>query len=194
MLDRAVGPVLDVGCGPGRMLHAAAARAIPAVGIDVVPHAVARARGAGGLALHRSVFARLPLEGRWRSVLLMDGNIGIGGDPSALLHRCGGLAGDGGTVLVEVEADPGLAIIGDCTVVDGAGRESAPFAWARVGRSAIREVAADAGLTVVEQWESVGRHFVRIARPLRTTSARERTRAFAATATTTAQITASAIP
>ena len=42
---------------------------------------------AGGPALVRSVFETLPGEGRWDTVLLMDGNIGIGGDPAALLGR-----------------------------------------------------------------------------------------------------------
>ena len=39
----------------------------------------------GGPALRRSVFDPLPGEGRWGTALLLDGNIGIGGDPRALL-------------------------------------------------------------------------------------------------------------
>ena len=33
------------------------------------------------------MFEPLPGEGRWGTVLLLDGNVGIGGDPVALLER-----------------------------------------------------------------------------------------------------------
>ena len=42
-------------------------------------------RGVTGPA--RDVFDPLPGEGRWETALLADGNIGIGGDPVALLRR-----------------------------------------------------------------------------------------------------------
>ncbi|WP_353815280.1 class I SAM-dependent methyltransferase [Agromyces sp. SYSU T00266] len=194
VLDRATGPLLDVGCGPGRMLHAAGARSIPALGIDVMPHAVERARTAGGLALQRSVFDRLPLEGRWRSVLLLDGNIGIGGEPAALLRRCAELVAEGGQVLVEVDADADLAVVGHCTLVDDGGRESSPFPWARVGWAVVAALASDAGLVVVEHWDAAGRHFVRAVRSARRSLVRETRSAIAATASSTAQMTASAMP
>ncbi|WP_438856142.1 class I SAM-dependent methyltransferase [Agromyces sp. M3QZ16-3] len=194
VLDRATGPLLDVGCGPGRMLHAADARSLPALGIDVVPHAVERARRSGGLALQRSVFDRLPLEGRWQSVLLMDGNIGIGGDPSALLRRCAELVAGGGQVLVEVDADADLAVVGHCTLVDGDGRESEPFPWARLGWAAVADLASDAGLAVSEHWDAAGRHFVRAARSARRSLVRETRRAIVATTSSTAQMTAIATP
>lgn len=194
VLDRASGPLLDVGCGPGRMLHAAGRRALPALGIDIAAHAVEHARRAGGLALRRSVFERLPLEGRWRSLLLLDGNIGIGGDPVTLLRRCTELVGAGGDILVEVDAEPQLSVIDRCTLVDAEGRESAPFPWARIGWCAIRGVAAEAGLAVAEHWDAAGRHFVRVARSVRRTALRETPIAIAATPASTTQITASAAP
>ena len=40
------GPVLDLGCGPGRMVVALAARGVPALGIDASPAAVTTATGA----------------------------------------------------------------------------------------------------------------------------------------------------
>lgn len=160
-LDGATGPTLDVGCGPGRMVRAAAARAIPALGIDIAPHAIARTRVDGSFALLRSVFHRVPLEGRWQTILLMDGNVGIGGDPEELLRRCGGLLAPDGSIVVEVDTDPDLAVRSSCTIVDDDGNESAPFPWARIGWVAIEEVARRAGLTVVAHWEAAGRHFVR---------------------------------
>ncbi|MGR2752535.1 class I SAM-dependent methyltransferase [Agromyces arachidis] len=193
VLDRVAGPVLDIGCGPGRMLHAAGRRSLPALGIDVASHAVEHARRAGALVLRRSVFDRVPLEGRWRSVLLMDGNIGIGGDPEALLRRCAQLAAPDGEMLVEVDADPEVAIVDRCTLVDADGRESSPFPWARVGWSAVSAVAAAADLAVVEHWHAAGRHFVRVVRPARVPP-RETASPIAATAASTAQMTASAMP
>ena len=55
--------------------------------------------------LQRSVFDRLPGERRWGTVLLLDGNIGIGGDPVRLLRRCADLVRPRGQVLAEVGRD-----------------------------------------------------------------------------------------
>lgn len=98
------GSVLDVGCGPGRLVAELAARGRPALGIDVSEAAVARTVRLGGQALHRSVFEPLPGEGRWGTALLVDGNIGIGGDPAALLHRTAQLLAPGGLLIAETVA------------------------------------------------------------------------------------------
>ena len=90
MLARCEAPVLDaaVGCGPGRLVAALNARGIPALGIDISARAVQHARRRGATVLRRAVEHHVPAEGRWGTVLLADGNIGIGGDPAALLDRC----------------------------------------------------------------------------------------------------------
>ncbi|WP_329304198.1 class I SAM-dependent methyltransferase [Streptomyces sp. NBC_00659] len=98
------GAVLDVGCGPGRLVAELAARGRPSLGIDVSEAAVARTVRLGGRALHRSVFEQLPSEGRWGTVLLVDGNIGIGGDPAALLRRTAELLAPGGLLIAETVA------------------------------------------------------------------------------------------
>src|SRR5712671_754600 len=72
------GPVLDVGCGPGRLVEALRLQHVNVLGIDAAPTAIARARARGRRIVQRSVFDRLPREGTWASVLLFDGNIGIG--------------------------------------------------------------------------------------------------------------------
>ncbi|MET8856009.1 methyltransferase domain-containing protein [Streptomyces sp. NPDC004579] len=95
------GSVLDVGCGPGRLVAELAARGRPSLGIDVSEAAVARTVRLGGRALHRSVFEPLPGEGRWGTALLVDGNIGIGGDPAALLRRTAELLAPGGLLISE---------------------------------------------------------------------------------------------
>ncbi|MFI0964192.1 class I SAM-dependent methyltransferase [Streptomyces sp. NPDC021080] len=104
VLARCEGAVLDVGCGPGRLVAELAARGRPALGIDVSEAAVAHTARLGGQALHRSVFEPLPGEGRWGTVLLVDGNIGIGGDPAALLRRTAELLAPGGLLIAETVA------------------------------------------------------------------------------------------
>ncbi len=88
--DAAVGPVLDVGCGPGRLLDALARHGKWALGVDLSPTAVALARGRGRRALAASVFDDLPGVGDWGCALLLDGSVGIGGDIGALLDRVSG--------------------------------------------------------------------------------------------------------
>ena len=67
-------------------------------------------RERGVPALRRDVFDRVPGEGRWHTVLLADGNIGIGGDPVRLLQRVRTLLATGGRVVVELGA-PGTAVV-----------------------------------------------------------------------------------
>src|SRR5438067_1995306 len=50
------GPVLDVGCGPGRHLQALARRGVFALGVDISPMAVGLARGRGARAIVGSIF------------------------------------------------------------------------------------------------------------------------------------------
>lgn len=157
------GPLLDVGCGPGRMVRAAAERGIPVLGIDVSASAVSVATSDHSKVLRRSVFERLPLEGGWRGVLLIDGNIGIGGDISALLRRCRELLALDGSLVVEVDSDPELHESGLFTTVGENGHESALFPWARIGSAALCRLAAAAGFVLRDAWSSEGRHFVVLA-------------------------------
>ena len=85
IVSRCSGPVIDVGCGPGRFVEALAARGLPVLGIDVSGASVGQTRARGASALRRNVFEPVPGEGRWQTLLLADGNVGIGGDPFALL-------------------------------------------------------------------------------------------------------------
>jgi SAM-dependent methyltransferase len=105
VVARCSGPTLDVGCGPGRFVSALIERGTPALGVDIAETAVALTRSRGTPALVRSVFERVPGAGRWPTILLMDGNIGIGGDPHRLLLRLRGLLGIGGVLIVEAHTD-----------------------------------------------------------------------------------------
>ncbi len=137
--------VLDIGCGPGRIAAALAEAGLPSLGIDVSPSALVTASAHGAIVLERSVFDPLPGEGRWSTVLLLDGNIGIGGDPLRLLQRLRELLGEAGTAVVEVDP-PGRALV--CDRVRLCGDDDLPgpwFRWAWVGADAIGSLSVDAG-------------------------------------------------
>ncbi len=147
LLAHCVGPTLDVGCGPGRMTQLLAERGHPVLGIDVVPEAVFQTRGRGVAALLRDVFDPLPGEGRWASALLADGNIGIGGDPGALLRRVVDILEPGGLVIVDL-APPGAGVETRVVRLETRSRQCRPFRWTVVGAEAIGLLAAPVGLTV----------------------------------------------
>ncbi|MDJ0313608.1 class I SAM-dependent methyltransferase [Arthrobacter sp. H35-D1] len=139
------GPVLDAGCGPGRMLVAAERIGLRALGIDVSREAVAQARSRGAKALHQSIFQALPHEGAWGTALLLDGNVGIGGNVPVLLRRMDQVLCPSGSILIEVDVQDGLDV-SYSAVLRGEGTEaSEPFAWARVGSEALERYAAGAG-------------------------------------------------
>jgi SAM-dependent methyltransferase len=141
LVERCQGPTLDVGAGPGRLTVALTERGIPALGIDVTPNAVRQTRSAGALALMRDVFGHIPGAGRWRTVLLADGAIGIGGDPAALLRRIRDLLAPQGRALVELQppGDDGPA-----------------------GADQIDELARTAGMELRELWTESGRWFAEL--------------------------------
>ncbi|WP_343235217.1 class I SAM-dependent methyltransferase [Streptomyces sp. SID10853] len=164
VLGRCEGTVLDIGCGPGRLAAALAGLGHRALGIDVSREAVARTERAGAPALCRSVFDRLPGEGRWGTALLIDGNIGIGGDPRALLSRTAQLIAPGGLLLAEaapVDVDERVRV----RVDDGRGGAGADFPWARVGIHALLDHAHAAGWSAAGQWQEEGRPFIALRRP-----------------------------
>ncbi|RCG28739.1 methyltransferase domain-containing protein [Sphaerisporangium album] len=167
MLARCSGPTLDVGSGPGRLTVALTRRGVPALGIDVTPHAVRLTRESGGAALCRDVFAPVPGTGRWATLLLADGNIGIGADPVALLRRARRLLRPGGEVVAELEP-PGVPSRVDRVRLrvdpgrpDGGNRPDVGcwFGWARVSVTDIARLAHAGGFPMVHHWQEAGRWF-----------------------------------
>ncbi len=160
MCWRAVdGPVLDIGCGPGRHVLALARRGIVTLGIDVSPPALAFARHRGAPVLERSIFARVPGAGRWGTVLLLDGNLGIGGCPGTLIARAAELLRPDGRLVVEL-SPPGSAVGGPVEVrYEAAGVAGPWFLWTEVDGDMLAGLARDRGLIVREQWDDGGRWF-----------------------------------
>jgi SAM-dependent methyltransferase len=164
LLDTLPDPVLDVGCGPGRIVAALGAAGRPALGVDPSPAAVAEAARRRAPILARSVFGPLPGEGRWGTVLLLDGNIGIGGDPVALLERAARLVRPGGHVVAEVEP-PGAATRPMTARLESPRGVSPWFAWATVGADGLHHLAAAAGLRAIGLEVGRDRWFGRAVRP-----------------------------
>jgi len=161
LLRAAVPPVLDIGCGPGRHLAALAAAGHEGLGLDLSPVAVRIARARGAEAILRSVFADVPRAGTWRTALLLDGNIGIGGAPEALLRRTRELLAPGGAALVELDP-PGAPTTRTRIRIEAGGDVSEWFRWARVGVDGIEPLAARAGLAAVDVLCVAGRWLARL--------------------------------
>ena len=150
--DRAVGgggdgPPKDMGWGPGRVVGPQVHPGVPALGVDQSATAVALARRSGAPALRRDVFDPLPGTGRWHNVLLADGNVGLGGDPSRILRRAGELLRQGGRCLAEF--DSAIDGIHSGWVRLESSRAIGPwFRWASVGIDCAARLADDAGFAV----------------------------------------------
>ena len=162
VLDLVLPAALDVGCGPARHVLALLGRGIPAIGIDSAESAVGFARSRGARVLHRSIFDRIPHAGRWGSALLLDGNVGIGGDPTVLLARIRRLLRTGGRALVELEP-PGvpterLAVRAESDL----GEPSRWFSWARVNADDAAGLADASGFICEDVWCGGERWFARL--------------------------------
>ncbi|MFC3986921.1 class I SAM-dependent methyltransferase [Actinoplanes siamensis] len=169
LLDRCTGATLDVGCGPGRLTEALLRRGRTALGIDVSAAAVRLAQARGATALRRDVFRPLPGRGRWEHVLLADGNVGIGGDPVALLRRCRELLTPDGRVHAELSPPGAGSWAGPATLhtpdpgaagpVPGGAGPGAPLRWAQVAADDLEALARSSALDVIETWTEEGRWF-----------------------------------
>lgn len=164
VLSRCLAPVLDAGCGPARHAHALARHGVPALGVDINDHLLDLARERGTAVLRRDLFGRLPAVGRWGTVLLLDGNLGLGGDPVVLLRRAGELVRPGGRVIVEFDP-PGGGVVRSVARVELDGRPGPWFGWARVAACEAESVAGGCdGLGLLDRWEDGGRWFASLER------------------------------
>ncbi len=152
--------MLDLGCGPGRLVAALAERGVLAIGVDDSPVA---AEQCPVDVLRRDLFEPLPGEGRWAHVLLADGNIGIGGDPGAPARAaspaCCAPAARRSSRPIRHPTPTGAAPIRLHTPA-GIGPE---IPWAIVGLRALAELAAAVGLRVTST-RTGARTFAQLAR------------------------------
>ncbi|CQD04124.1 type 12 methyltransferase [Mycobacterium lentiflavum] len=141
------GPTIELGCGPGRLVARLFERGIPALGIDRSATAIRLAGRGGAPALLGDVFEPLPGMGRWQTVLLVDGNVGLGGDPRRILARAAELLRRGGRCVAEFEADA-IGIRARWVRLESACDVGPWFRWASVGVDSAAALAAQVGLTL----------------------------------------------
>jgi hypothetical protein len=141
------------------MVQALSESGRPALGVDMSSVAVAMSMTRGGLALRRRIDEPLPAEGRWGTALLMDSNVGLGGDVAALLARCMQLVIPGGLIICEVDRMPERYEV-HSVVLRTRLATSAPLPWSRIGAAALTRIAESLDLLLVEEWTSGGRAFV----------------------------------
>lgn len=162
MLARTRGPVLDVGCGPGRLTAALHLRGVDVLGVELLPDVPVLAVAAGAPLLLGDVFGPVPRAGQWQTVLLADGNVGIGGDAVRMLRRVRELLAPYGQVLCELHPDEETAATGRVRL-EGLGATSSWFPWALIGRAGLAKAAAGAHLAVADSWDEDGRRFALLA-------------------------------
>jgi SAM-dependent methyltransferase len=160
VLARATGPVLDLGCGVGRHVIALTRRGVRAVGVEISPVAATIAREGGAEVIQASAFEQ-PTTSEWRTILLLDGNIGIGGDATRLLRRTAALLLPGGSVLVELEA-PASTPRAQRVRLEGARAASSWIPWHFVGCEEIDRLAAASGFESVDRWPAGDRWFAEL--------------------------------
>ena len=164
VLARVDGPVLDIGCGPGRHVAALHAAGRSALGLDLSPVAVSITRDRGAAAVLGSVFDDVPDAGAWHTALLLDGNVGIGGAPDVLLRRVRDLLAPGGAVVVELDP-PGTPTQRVRIRLEAGDAVSEWFPWAHVSADDAAKAADAAGLVVGWTVAAGGRWFAALRRP-----------------------------
>ena len=97
----------------------------------------------GVAALRRNVFDPLPGEGRWDTVLLADGNIGIGGAPVAAAASRAPSCSTARAGSSATSPRPGPAYAVTTRAWSPGLKRSGPFPWAQVGPEAIEALAAE---------------------------------------------------
>ena len=136
------GPTIELGCGPGRLVARLIRRGLPALGIDRSATAIRLAGRGGAPALLDDVFEPLPGVGHWRTVLLVDGNVGLGGDPRRILGRAAELLRSHGHCVAEFDAEA-VGIRARWVRLESA-RDVGPwFRWASVGVDSAVTLAAN---------------------------------------------------
>ena len=158
VLARATAPVLDAAAVPAATSSRSRAAACSRSASTCRPSRCGSRASAARTSARRRSSTASPAPGTWGTALLLDGNIGIGGRPTALLARLARLLRPGGLVLVELDR-PARRAGGTRIRLEAAGAVSDWFGWAHVEADAIGEHAPPPGSRVRETWEFDGRCF-----------------------------------
>jgi rSAM/selenodomain-associated transferase 1 len=147
LLDLVEGPVLDVGCGPARHARFLQACGLTVIGLDRSSLALELARSLG-LRHWLHADARSGPLPAVRTVLLLDGNLGLAGTPNGavrLLHRLATACGPGGRLLVGGRA-PRHGRLRPLVVRDEYQNLVGPWGrWLQAGLPAVLDLAHPAG-------------------------------------------------
>ncbi|MGB3771972.1 MAG: methyltransferase domain-containing protein [Rhodococcus sp. (in: high G+C Gram-positive bacteria)] len=158
------GRTLDLACGPGRLVGELRRRGAHALGVDSSAGAVELSRSRGAQSLLGDIFETLPDEGRWDTVLLLDGNIGIGGDPARVIARAHEIASPGGSVFVEVEG-AGTGLVAERLRIESDRVVGEWYDWARIDADTLAVLAHAVGLVSVGTSVVAGRYFAHFDKP-----------------------------
>lgn len=143
------GPTIELGCGPGRLVAALTRRGVPALGVDCSAVAIALALRCWAPALRGDVFGPLPGIGYWRTVVLADGNVGLGGDPRRVLGRAAQLLRPGGRCVAEFDATS-TGVRASWVRLETVDSVGPWFRWASVGLDAAAALTEQTGLMLTE--------------------------------------------
>lgn len=161
------GATIELGCGPGRLIDRLTARGLPAVGVDQSITAVMLAQRRGAAVVRGDVFGPLPGMQCWQTVLLVDGTVGLGGDPARILSRAADLLIPGGRCVTEF--DPLITGIRVGRVRLECGEVIGPwFHWARAGLDSAHRLAEQTGMAITETRRLGPRAIVLLRKPSRT--------------------------
>jgi hypothetical protein len=106
-------------------------------------------RWLGAPALLGDVFDPLPGMGCWQTVLLVDGNVGLGGDPRRILGRAAELLGRSGRCVAEFDTEA-IGIRAGWVRLESARLIGPWFRWASVGIDSAAMLAGQVGLTMTD--------------------------------------------
>ena len=110
----------------------------------------------------RIVFPLTMLASAASTVLLADGNVGLGGDPTRVLRRAADLLRRGGLCIAEFDSAP-TGVITRWVRLESARTVGPWFRWATVGVDSAPRIAGDAGLKVVDMHPAGDRMLARLA-------------------------------
>lgn len=147
VVQMCTGPTIELGCGPGRLVARLNQRGVPALGVDRSATAIRLAGRCGAATLLGDVFEPLPGIGCWHTVLLVDGNVGLGGDPRRILRRAAELLCRGGCCVVEFDVEA-IGVRINRVRLETARLIGPWFRWAAVGVDSADVLAGQVGLTL----------------------------------------------